>query len=237
MEIGPSIYGFFAKYWRNELGMRIKDKLRPIKFFLVGKNGIYKAVDRVNELERLDAREVMKVFDVGAAIGEAALPILRAFPKAELYCFEPNPYQFGQLKKRTKKFGDRVRYFDYALYDKNDDTTFNIRTDHPDASSFLKESENHDSIVVKRRRLDDVVKELKCSHIDFLKIDVEGVEKEVLEGAKEALKITDNVYVEISPLRKGLHNHDYIDVFEILHRAGFSFEGVYGDYFFTKLLR
>ena len=52
MEIGPSIYGFLAKYWRTELGMKVKDRMRPVKFFFFGKNGIYKAVDRVNELEK-----------------------------------------------------------------------------------------------------------------------------------------------------------------------------------------
>ena len=237
MKPGETFYNFLAKHWRTEAGMKLKDKLRPLKHSLVGKNGIYKAVERANELEASAGREVTVAFDVGAAIGEAALPMLRAFPKANLYCFEPIPYQFERLKKRTEAFRNRTQYFNHALYNKNDEAVFNIWPNHPDGSSFIKEAGSREAISVKRRRLDDVIKELNVSHIDFLKIDVEGVEKEVLEGAEKTLKVTDNVFVEISPLRKGLHSHDYIDAFELLHRAGFSFEGVYGDYFFTKLLK
>jgi len=35
---------------------------------------------------------------------------------------------------------------------------------------------------IQVRRLDDFIKEQKIEHIDFVKIDVEGVEKEVLVG-------------------------------------------------------
>lgn len=233
----PSLYKFLSKYWRTELGMKVKDHLRPIKHFLVGKNGIYKAIERVGELEKSAGRDVTVAFDIGAAIGETALPILRFFPNVTLYCFEPIPYQFERLKTRTQKFKDRTKYFNYALYDTNDEAEFHLQVNHPDGSSFLSGSANAEKISVVRRRLDDVVDELKCPRIDFMKIDVEGVEKEVLKGGQKTLKITDNVFIEISPLRKGLHNHDYIDVFEYLHQAGFSLEGVYGDYFFTKLLK
>lgn len=237
MAVGDSLYNYLAKYWRSDLGMKLKDKLRPVKHFLVGKNGIYKAIDRVNELERAAGRAIGVVFDIGAAIGEAALPMLRAFPRATVYCFEPIPSRYEQLKKRTALFRHRVRYFNHALFDRNDSAEFAVHLNHPDSSSFLRGSgPAADTIIVKRRRLDDVVKELSVPRIHFMKIDVEGVEKEVLGGALATLKITDNVFIEISPLRKGFHNRDYIDVFEHLHSAGFSFEGVYGDYFFTKLL-
>ena len=65
--------------------------------------------------------------------------------------------------------------------------------------------------------------------------DVEAAEKELLEGAKETLKITDTIFIEIIPVRKGPHNRDHIDVFEILHDAGFSLYGIHSDFLFTKL--
>lgn len=236
--LGTSFYNFLARYWRNEFGMKIKDCLRPMKHALVQKNGIYKAIDRVGELEKRRGRSVKVVLDVGAAIGEAALPMLRAYPEAQLYCFEPIPDQFERLKKRTQEFEARVQYFNHALFDKNDEAQFHLLINHPDGSSFIEGLPGTRKITVKRRKLDDVVKELGLTHIDFLKIDVEGVEKEVLAGASETLKMTDNVFVEVAPLRKGMHNHDYIDVFESLYQAGLSFEGVYSefDYFFSRIL-
>ncbi len=83
--------------------------------------------------------------------------------------------------------------------------------------------------------LDDFAREQKIKHIDFIKIDVEGVEKEVLEGGKETFQNKiDNVFIEISPLRKGLHSRDHLDIFQFLYERGFTFIGSYGDYFFSK---
>ena len=45
--------------------------------------------------------------------------------------------------------------------------------------------------------LDDIVKELKVNRIDFLKIDVEGAELDVLKGAEESLKFTKNIAMEL----------------------------------------
>ena len=84
------------------------------------------------------------------------------------------------------------------------------------------------------RRLDDCLAELSATAIDVLKIDVEGVEKEVLQGAARALAITSNVLVEISPLRKGPHSRDHIEVLALLHDAGFTLMGQYVDYWFSK---
>jgi hypothetical protein len=87
---------------------------------------------------------------------------------------------------------------------------------------------------VTLRRLDGCLAELSATAIDILKVDVEGVEKEVLQGAAHALAITDNVLVEISPLRKGPHSNDHIEVLTLLHDAGFTLMGQYVDYWFSK---
>ena len=70
MQIIPSIYSSVSRYWHTETGMKLKDKLRPAKHFLVGKNSIYKAIEEVQEREASLGRSVNIVFDIGAAIGE-----------------------------------------------------------------------------------------------------------------------------------------------------------------------
>jgi len=79
------------------------------------------------------------------------------------------------------------------------------------------------------------VKEQGIKHIDLIKIDVEGVEKEVLEGGINTLRDKiDNVFVEISPLRKSPDSSDYLEVFKMLHNCGFAFIDVSVDFFFSK---
>jgi len=217
--------------------MRLKDILRPVKHALVGKQRIYKVIEVIGELERRKEQKVLTIFDVGAAIGEAALPMAKGFANARIYCFEPLPDSFERLKNRTQNFSDRIDYFNFGLYNKNGRINFYVFP-HRDASSAIaQQSEGVSQTSIPVRRLDDVVEELEIKKIDFMKVDVEGAEKEVLEGGLKTLQnCVDNVFVEISPLRKGKHSHDYIDVFEYLHKSGFSFAGVYEDFFFTKLL-
>jgi FkbM family methyltransferase len=244
MAILPKIYTLLSRAFRYEPVMRLKDKLRPAKHFFVGKRRLYKVIDLAGELERKRGREAVVIFDVGAAVGEAAIPLAKAFPAAHIYCFEPLPDSFATLKERTAAFKNKIHYFNFGFFNKEGELDFYVDS-HRDGSSLIPTSKQYRSnqagrpekiIKIKVRRLDGFCKEKNISRIDFLKIDVEGTEKEVLEGGPGILKNTDNVFVEISPLRKGLHSRDYIDVFEYLHQAGFSFAGIYEDYFFTKLL-
>jgi len=233
-------YRFISKHWRNEPMWKLKNLIRPLKHYLFGKQRIYKVVDVVKELERKHGQEVLTVFDIGAATGETVIPIAKAFPNAQIYCFEPNPNSFALLKKRTESFGDRIHYFNYGLYNANKDMTFYISMRHADGSSFMSRYNTKPRVKpvnTKVRRLDDVVAELGIKKIQFMKVDVEGVEKEMFEGGKETLKnCVDNVFVEIVPIMKGIHSHDYIDTFECLHQAGFSMAGIIEDFFFSKLI-
>jgi hypothetical protein len=59
----------------------VKNRVRPIKHWLVGKDGIYKVMDEVAALHG-GANNVATIFDVGAATGEYTLHFLKHFPRA-----------------------------------------------------------------------------------------------------------------------------------------------------------
>jgi Methyltransferase FkbM domain len=54
-----------------------------------------------------------------------------------------------------------------------------------------------DRIDVPVRRLDDIVADAGVDRIGLLKIDVEGWERQVLDGAKDCLQRTDRVVLEL----------------------------------------
>ena len=218
----------------------LKDRVRPLKHLLAGRDDIYLVVERINEARGM-RRPVRVVFDVGAAWGDKTVTFLGSFPHCTCYCFEPQRASRARLRQRIARWTDRVVVCDYGLF--NQDRTLDLRLySYPDASSVLPlpaymRREGKSEIgtePIRVRRLDDCLHDLGVSAIDLLKVDVEGVEREVLEGARRALEVTENVFIEISPLRKGSRSTDHLAVFTLLHEAGFTFMGQYGDYWFSK---
>ncbi len=213
------------KLYRYKIVRRTKDALSPLKHKIFGLNGIYRAM---GELGTADV-----IFDVGAASGIYTELFLNYFPKAKVYAFKP--LQVGALKKRVERYQGRAKIFECALYDKSGEKELFI-SNNIDASSFLLKEDitGEKKIVVKTKMLDEFTGDIE--KIDLIKIDVEGVELEILLGAKETLKKTRSVFVEINPAFKGFNSEDHIKVFELLHHNGFGFMGNYsGDYFFKKI--
>ncbi len=231
-----SFRSLLAKLYQYEWAKRMKNALRPLKHALFGKEGIYRAMDEVARLHG-GADKVRVIFDVGAATGEYALHFLKYFPRATLYCFEPLESSFRALERRMQPYRDRVKLFNHGLSNVDGNIAFHIAP-YADASSALNKGiPGTVSATVRMRRLDDVVKELGLTAIDFAKVDVEGTEREVLEGGRETFKnAVTSAFIEIQPQFKGYYARDYIEVFDVLQKSGFGFGGAFEDYFFSKRL-
>ena len=225
----------------NRLIKKIRDFIRPLKHFICGKDDIYRVIDEIKEIKGCD--KIKNIFDVGAAVGDRTITLLKSFPNATIYCFEPNLASYQQLKKRMASYKNRVKLFNLGLYNQNSKVDLHIISSLGASSilslqDFLKKrglktiAKEKISVV----KLDDFINKHKIDKIDFIKIDVDGVEKEVIEGGFNTFKNKiDNAYIEIVPILKGLHSADHIKVFQYLHEAGFTLVGNYGDYFFSKL--
>lgn len=81
---------------------------------------------------------------------------------------------------------------------------------------------DYKKIKVKTKTLDSFISEQSFNHIDYLKIDVEGSEYEVLEGAKDILLNTGVIKVEICfiPFRKEQKLFSDVDI--LLRDLGFE---------------
>lgn len=243
MNFTSFIHGLLGRAYKYDVVKNFKDRLLPFRHALFGSQGFYRALEVAEELSRRRGRgEFRTIFDIGASVGDKAHVFFLNYPHSEVYCFEPFPPSFTRLVRRTKRFGSRAHCFNFGFYNTSGTRNFYPEKD-PGGSSLIpfgvqartdirKEKVTH----VEVRKLDDFFHERRLQRIDFMKIDVEGVEKEVIEGGREALRHTDNVFVEISPLRKGPRSHDYIDVFELLHGLGFSLVGVHEDFLFSRLI-
>ncbi|MEO8087447.1 MAG: FkbM family methyltransferase [Bacteroidota bacterium] len=134
--------------------------------------------------------------DIGASKGSIFKHMIRLAPKGTHYAFEPVPYSFAELQKKFSGFKN-IHLKQMALSNVDGMTKFNFVKSHPGYSGirstgFPKNKETVE-IDVELRKLDSVLP--ADYRPDVIKIDVEGNELFVFEGAYETLKKNNPVIV------------------------------------------
>lgn len=128
-------------------------------------------------------------FDVGANVGTFSAAISDSFPGAIIYAFEPHPGNFKLLQAQTdpgivKCHCVAVGASEGAakLFDRSGCNGSEHATLHEAVISTLHKEEVT-VIETQVRTLDEFARHEKIEYIDFLKIDTEGHELFVLQGA------------------------------------------------------
>jgi FkbM family methyltransferase len=133
-------------------------------------------------------------FDVGANIGDYTMSINKNIPHASIFSFEPVSATFEQL---TKNVGDKAHLYNIGLgntqgkgviFNSANDTISEIATMYKDALVEVFNNTNEiATIEFDIDTVDNFCTANNVERIDFLKIDVEGNELAVLQGASKML--------------------------------------------------
>lgn len=172
------------------------------------------------------------MFDVGANIGQTFEWFRINEPAAKIYCFEPvsAPYNELMIKARKDKncvveniaFGEKPGEKVMKLFDA--DSSLNSLRD-----VVMNQKSNAKEEIVKIDTLDNYCFKNSISKIDFLKIDTEGYELNVLEGAVNMLSNTgiSFIYCEVGFLKQNERNTYFADLTEWLAEKNYYFFGLY----------
>jgi len=137
------------------------------------------------------------VFDVGANVGGWTNAVLEHTAAAAVHLFEPVPDTFQRLVQHLgpKYTEGRLVFMNVALSDKQDVNVFYHYEHMPVLSTFYRRcgAENQYglkppvAIPVSSTTLDQYCRSAGIGRVQFLKIDTEGGEFDVLKGAREWL--------------------------------------------------
>ena len=126
------------------------------------------------------------VYDIGANVGYYSLmAAVLAGPTGHVYAFEPLPRNVDFLRRHValNKMKDLITVLDVAVSDKSGEAAFDLG-----ASTSMGHIAETGEIKVKQVRLDDLIASGEIKPPDYMKIDVEGAEGEVLSGARTLLE-------------------------------------------------
>ncbi len=157
-----------------------------------------------------------KIIDCGANIGLATLYFMQRFPQAHISSFEPDPKIFSLLTENVSelKQNQTVELIQACLSSEDGNVTFT--SDDSDGGSISKVP-NEKSFSVPSLNLEKYIND----PIDFLKIDIEGAELEVLQTIKDKLHLVSQIFVEYHSF--AVEDQKLDRILNILNSAGFRY--------------
>jgi len=132
-----------------------------------------------------------RIIDCGANIGLSLIYFKRLYPNAVITAFEPDKDIFAILKTNLSNFS----YGDIELINKavwNSNNSIKFLASGGVGGRINKAEEGEQVIEIPAVRLKDYLEK----EIDFLKIDIEGAEFDVINDCKEKLNNVHNIFIE-----------------------------------------
>jgi FkbM family methyltransferase len=156
----------------------------------IDKNSYY---DKLTELVMKKVLEPTSVcIDVGCHEGSILRLMMKYAPNGAFLVFEPLPHLYEKL---IQEFGssDNVHIYNIALSNTEGESSFNYVVSNPGYSGLIRRrydspQEKDTQLVVRTRRLDTILSSEKVSRVSFMKIDVEGAEYLVIDGAQSRIR-------------------------------------------------
>jgi len=223
----------------NRFGTRLK------KLFLGKKGNLISLEDPFETMQRLMARcEVTGMLDAGASDGRISRRLLRRFPQAQAYAFEPNPLYAERLKQYAAAEPRFHPYF-LALSDEKGHASLNV-TASVGSTSLLTPGRRMQELLaegvavakqeeVELTTIDEWVQANGQPAIELMKFDIQGAELKALRGAVHTLQTsTLLIYAEIwfNAGYEGGALYGEIDTF--LHQYGYVLYDFYKPKYDSK---
>jgi FkbM family methyltransferase len=133
-------------------------------------------------------RENDRVFDIGTNMGWYSILSSRLAKYGEVHAFEPVPFIYEKFQKNARLNGINTIKENNIALGKEQTGSIAIHTFdglyHGHSSMSTLNRTDYSTVYVPMTKLDSYCEQHGIDHIDFIKMDTEGAEMEVLAGAK-----------------------------------------------------
>ncbi len=174
------------------------------------------------------------IFDVGSNVGQSVKKFRKSTPKAIIHCFEPVLNTFKELTLNANE--GQIILNNLALGSKTGELQISVPEDNTfsGVNSIL-----HGNVLVDRslQRLENIsvttiiayCQQHQISQIDYLKIDTEGFDLEVLKGASKMLESQSISFIEaeLSMNPENIYHVAFDEVKKYLEDFNYRLFGLY----------
>jgi len=164
------------------------------------------------------------VLDIGANIGSHTIAYAKKVGfSGNVFAYEPNPEAFKCLVHNMKEL---VTVFEFPFALGNTIGTIEVIQENDNIGmAYVKEAKNGSGIITT---VDKEMKDIK--KVDFIKIDCEGYELEVLKGAKETIKKYSPVMlIEVNKGCLERSGESKESLFKLLDEYGYTYRNIYKE--------
>jgi FkbM family methyltransferase len=179
------------------------------------------------------------IFDVGAHHGHVSRLFRTLFPTSTVYSFEPFQDSFAQLKANTAS-DPRIKAFNFGLGDRSGTQAFHSNSSSATNSLLATDElgsrtwgsgllETQNIVQAEFKTIDSVLEAMRIPRVDILKLDVQGAEPLVMEGALSACRMgaIRLLYSEIIIQPTYQDQKRFDESLAIFYRNGFDLYNIY----------
>ena len=158
------------------------------------------------------------IIDCGANIGLSIFYFKKIYPNSKIVAFEPDNKIFNILQENINGFPNsgNIQLFEEAVW--TSDCELEFYSEGTLGGSIQVDYRNTNNII-KIKAVD--LKKFLNQKVDFLKIDIEGAENEVVFDIKDSLKNVDKLFLEYHGLKNQKQNLG--EILNLLKEVGFEY--------------
>ena len=181
--------------------------------------------ERVFDPVKEEIERSQVIFDVGANIGTTSMYFASMNKMAKVFAFEPHPGTFCRAMENLQANNFRNIFFYQLGFGSKPDHVklYEVNANNPGMNRVIPGNNDFPFVTITIDAIDNFVENRDIKKIDFIKIDVEGFESEVISGAKYTLQKQKPVlFLEVDDNNLRDNNSSAHELIKILLSYGYT---------------